>query len=250
MPVSISVSGTSNLYRSPERATLHLEVSKRGPEKEQVSSTVTGTSNQILSMVKDLAPPKKQEASPSSSSFSSAFTQGTGKEPITWWSLGSTRTYSYHEWNEKTQRSDIQVHSASTRIKVKFRDFEKMGEMVSLFSTLPDVEVAHVEWDLTDKTRESLQEETRQSAVREAMTKAKHYAGALGLSVLDCLEINDPEAASVGSGSVVGYGVAQPRMMRMAASAPAGGDGGLQGLEMSPEDIEITTIVHAKFIAS
>ena len=79
------------------------------------------------------------------------------------------------------------------------------------------------------------------NAVREAVLKAERYAHALHYSNTRCIELSDPE---VGSARPPGYGAPGASLM-MAKSA--GGD--TSGVQVTPEEIEISATVHAKFSA-
>ena len=128
------------------------------------------------------------------------------------------------------------------------------------FASHPHLELSNVSWTLTKDTLTSLERESRQKAVLEALTKAKHYAGALGLDKVECHEIADPETGSTFTAPVAQLAYA-PRTAAFALRAAPGGWGSARGgasgdaaeedtVEVTPEQVKITACVHAKFSAS
>jgi uncharacterized protein YggE len=55
-PVTITVQGTSTIFRQAERAVIHVQVSSDGTSQEKVVKEVTSTANELRAMLKGLAP--------------------------------------------------------------------------------------------------------------------------------------------------------------------------------------------------
>ena len=85
--------------------------------------------------------------------------------------------------------------------------------------------------------------EVRSRAVKDAADKARVFAQAIGLGQVNAVAIADPGMLGVsGSGPAP-----SPKIMRAAAMYDGGGDA---GLDFTPEDIEVSASVDARFEAS
>lgn len=215
MGLTIHTVGTSTLQRGAERAVITLDVASDGNDQSTVSQDVTRTSNRLQSLLKAIAP-KQESGDP------------TADAPVTFWSMSSISTGSYIPWDHEKQEHRTRVYTARTNFEVKFRDFSKLGEFVSDVAKDPFVSVRDIDWQLTDETKQALGQESRKLAVWDALAKAKDYAGALNMSNLRPVEIDDVQGHSA------------PAMYACARRAPAFGDSaGEQALNFVPEDCEI-----------
>ncbi|KAF7592340.1 hypothetical protein BBP40_000399 [Aspergillus hancockii] len=216
MGLTIHTIGTSTLHRQAERAVVTLDVSSDGSDPSTVSQDVSRTSNRLQSLLKEIAP--KQESG-----------DATPSAPVTFWSMSSISTGSYLPWDHDKGEHRARVYTARTNFEVKFRDFSKLGEFVSDVARDPFVSVRDIEWRLTDETTKTLGQESRKLAVWDALAKAKDYAGALNMSNLKPVEIDDVQGNS------------SPALFACARRAPAFGEasGGEQALNFVPESCEI-----------
>ncbi|BAE66501.1 hypothetical protein BDV35DRAFT_298830 [Aspergillus flavus] len=215
MGLTIHTVGTSTLHRQAERAVIYLDVSSDGSDQSTVSQDVTRTSNRLQSLLKEIAP-KQDSGDP------------TPEAPVTFWSMSSISTGSYLPWDHDKQEHRARVYTARTNFEVKFRDFSKLGEFVSDVAKDPLVSVRDVDWQLTDDTKQQLGQECRKLAVWDALAKAKDYAGALNMSNLRPVEIDDSE------------GHVSPGIYASARRAPAFAEsGGEQALNFVPQSCEI-----------
>jgi uncharacterized protein len=86
-------------------------------------------------------------------------------------------------------------------------------------------------WQLDDDN--PVHAEVQRDAVREAQTRARRYADAVGGSLGDLVEIADPNVREHG-------GVFLTR-----AAAPAGG---LEGMDFTPQDVEVAATVEGRWL--
>ncbi|KAE8373952.1 hypothetical protein BDV26DRAFT_270905 [Aspergillus bertholletiae] len=215
MGLIVHTVGASTLHRQAERAVINLDVSSEGNNQSTVSQEVTRTSNRLQSLLKEIAP-KQESGDP------------TPEAAVTFWSMSSISTGSYLPWDHDKQEHRTRVYTARTSFEVKFQDFSKLGEFVSDVAKDPLVSVRDVDWQLTDDTKQQLGQECRKLAVLDALAKAKDYAGALNMSNLRPVEIDDS------------HGHASPSIYASARMAPAFADSaGEQALNFVPESCQI-----------
>ncbi|PIG69420.1 hypothetical protein AARAC_005256 [Aspergillus arachidicola] len=215
MGLTIHTIGTSTLHRLAERAVIDLDISSDGSDQSTVSQDVTRTSNRLQSLLKEIAP-KQDSGDP------------TPEAP----------TGSYLPWDHDKQEHRARVYTARTNFEVKFRDFSKLGEFVSDVAKDPLVSVRDVDWQLTDDTKQQLGQECRKLAVWDALAKAKDYAGALNMSNLRPVEVDDSQ------------GHASPGIYACARRAPAFAEsGGEQALNFVPQSCQIECSVKMRLEA-
>lgn len=222
-PLEIRLQGNSVIARPAERAVLSVKVSSEGTSQETVSNDVTLTSNNLVKIFRELAP--KDEVG-----------NATPDAPITVFSTPSLQTRS---WISTTSRNNETVQlprcfEASSRFKVIFRDFEKLGEISDKLFKMPHTDVTETEYILTDKTQEDLGSESRKAALRDAIQKAQDYAEVVGKNVV-AVEITD-------QGYTAGGRTKQTARRSNYSSSPG------VGLSVEPEDVQLKSSITVKFI--
>jgi hypothetical protein len=134
------------------------------------------------------------------------------------------------------------VHHASVDVEVKFRDFASLSRWVGQHIANTDgFRVSYVEWALTSKRRTELQRQARTRAVEDAVVRAQQYADALGLGRIRPVAIADAGMLGASLHPDGGPGGAHLR----AAGVHVGGG---PDVELSPEDIEVSATVDARFV--
>jgi uncharacterized protein len=216
MSTEITVRGSFAAFEQPERGTVHATIAYEGPAMEPVYGRVA----RDLDAVKASIAPLDQD-----------------NGPVTWWSADQLRTWSNRPWNKDGKQLPL-VHHASVDFEVKFRDFSALSRWVGEHvANTEGFRVTRVEWALTEKRREALQQDVRARAVRDAVTRAQEYADALGLGQIRPVAIAD--AGMLGARPESGP---SPAFMRAAAV------GGAPDVELVPEHIEVSAEVDARFV--
>lgn len=222
MSTVITVQGSFTAWYPAERATVKLAVAFDGPRRTDVLEAATRHLQTVVESVKALHNPSAG--------------------PVTWYSSDRIRVWAHRPWN-KDGKQLPPVHNAAINVTVKFKDFDVLAEWIARTAELPGVRVNGIDWALTEARRTSVTAEVRSRAVKDAADKARVFAQAIGLSQVRAIAIADPGMLGVeGRGSIEA-----PTMMRAAA---AGGGGGAAELNFTPEDIEVSASVDARFEAS
>ncbi|RYP40667.1 hypothetical protein DL767_001525 [Monosporascus sp. MG133] len=201
MSLRIHTLGTSTLSRAAERAVLTLEVSSAGPTQSGVSLEVTTTSNIMQSELEGFSSERctadrtDSTASPSADEF-----------VVTQWSMSSLSTGSYIPWDQRSggEQQRNPVYTARTTFKVTFRDFARLGQVVSDLTNRPYVSVVSVEWRLTTPTKLEMSKASRKLAIEDAVDNARDYAEALGRTSWQALEVSDTDTSG-GNCSTMAY---------------------------------------------
>jgi len=235
MPLIINVLGSANLSRRPERATLAVTIYHSGPDAQAITSAVTSTTNKIQSGLSSLAPQPR----------SSANADG----PITHWSMSSLSTGSFNVYLPTAsgepvgEKNTVVHHSAQTNFSIRFKDFSRMGSIVSDLAKLPHVQIRGLSWSLTDATREATQTEARAAAVKDAIKQAKEYAAAVGKKNVVPVEMTG-EADGGGFGSPFGRVAAQMPTGALFGSASRGLE---ERINFEPQDVDVGASVRVRF---
>jgi uncharacterized protein len=216
MSTEITVRGSFAAFERPERGTVHATIAYEGPAMEPVYGRVARDLDAVKASI---APLDKDNG------------------PVTWWSADQLRTWSNRPWNKDGKQLPL-VHHAGVDFEVKFRDFSAVSRWVGEHvANTEGFRVTRVEWALTEKRREALQQDVRARAVRDAVTRAQEYADALGLGQIRPVAIAD--AGMLGARPESGP---SPAFMRAAAV------GGAPDVELVPEHIEVSAEVDARFV--
>lgn len=221
MPTEITVRGTFSAFQPPERGTVRASIAYEGADMGTVYDRVAHD----LGVLKDSIT-RLQSAEPA---------------PITWWSVEQLRTWSRRPWHKDGKQLPM-VHHASVGIEVKFADFAALSRWVGEHvSGTEGFRVAQVIWALTAARQDALVADARTRAVRDAAARAQHYADALALGAVRPVAIADAGMLGVQQLAEAGGG---GTFLRAAARPAGGGD-----VELVPEDIEVSAIVDARFLA-
>ena len=224
MATEFIVRGAHVAFQRPERGTAMVTLGFEGPKMQPVYDRV----------VRDLDAVKK--------SVEALHRPDTG--PVTWWSTKHIRTWANRPWNQDGKQLPL-VHHASVGLEVKFSDFGALTQWVGHHVTNTEgFSLDGVVWALTEINKTQLERTVRTRAVQDAARRAQEYADALGLGSVHAVAIADAGMLGSGIGPVGGGGAPYLRM----ASAAKDSAGGAE-LELSPEDIEVSAEVDARFVA-
>lgn len=222
MTTEFTVRGSFSAFEPPERGTARALLSFEGPQMQPVFDRVVRDLESVKASVQPLHDPERG--------------------PVTWWATGHVRTWAHRPWNKDGKQLPL-VHHASVSVEVKFRDFAALTRWVSQHVERTEgFSLDGVTWALTEKRKLELDKQVRARAVQDAAARAQQYADALGLGQVRPLAIAD--AGMLGDGLHPQGGV-------QAAYARGGAPGGGEGaeLQLSPEDVEISASVDARFVA-
>ena len=216
----ITVEGRFDYHHPAERGTVRLSAGFEGPAREPVVSRTTAL-HRALSQTAE---------------------QFRAQSAVTWWSADRLRVWSERPWNKDGKQLPL-VHHASVALEVKFADLQALARWAEEIAVQDGVTVTGVTWALTEATKHRITAEAQHNAVRDAVDRATAYARSLGLGTVRPVALADP--GMLGDETrTSGTQTAAP-MMRGAA-APAGDT----GLDLKPEDITVSSRVHARFAAS
>lgn len=221
-PLAITVQGNSTITRTAERAIVTFAVFTEGNDQEAVSKEVTATSKSLQSFFTEISP-KTDSGDPKP------------EAPVTAWNMRSMYTGSYRPRDAQGVDLD-RVFTANTAFEVEFRDFNKLGAVVTQLLAKPNVNINNTTWRLTEQTKDSLGSQSRRRAVLDAVTKAKDFADAAGCKEIRPVDITDGYSS-------VEYASDMPQRGKQFDGA----DG--SQLSFAPEDVQLRANVSIKFYA-
>lgn len=216
----ITVEGRFDYHHPAERGTVLISAGFQGPEREPVVSRTTALHRAL----------------------SQAAEQFRAQSAVTWWSADRLRVWSERPWNKDGKQLPL-VHHASVALEVKFADLQALARWAEEIAVQDGVTVTGVTWALTEVTKHRITAEAQHNAVRDAVGRATAYATSLGLGAVRPVALAEP--GMLGDDTRSPSSQAAAPMMRGAA-APAGDT----ALDLKPEDITVSSRVHARFAAS
>jgi len=215
--MQISVQGEQRVRVAPERAELHLSVTRQGPDRARVVAAVTATANQVGRELGALQ--------------ASGAVERYAIEPL--------RTYS----SKKTPSSAERI-TASVDARVTFADFEALGRYTADLGGRTGVQLSWVRWSLTDATADRLRDECIAGAIGRARDRASSMARAAGADDIEIVEIADPGLLSGGeTRTMLGGG---RELSAMAARGLAMEEA--EAVEIRPEEIEVGAQLQVRFV--
>lgn len=213
-----TVTGRADTYAEAERGTVHVSIGVSSLVKQDAYNKAVELHNRIVTAA-------------------DAFkTSGSA----TWYTASAPRTHAYQEaWKTDGEDADVKHrtrYSTASTVKVKFRDFSKLGEWLAELAEDENSFISYsVNWDITEETRLKLQREVRVRAVRIARELANDYARGAELAIddypLQLQSITDEDSRGVGVAPA----------MRGAAS------GRREVATIAPEEIRVSAGVTAVF---
>ena len=215
----ITVRGEFSAWYPAERATVVASIQMDGAARDEVFSRATAAADEVRESIELL--------------------HNSSHGPVTWWSSDSVRVWSERPWSNEGTQLDL-VYSAAIGYRVKFSDFAALALWVETVSAIEGGTVSSVSWDLTDATRNAAITEVRSRSVKDAVTKASVFAQSIGLGSVTAVALADP--GMLGEQGSSPSPIAEARMMK--AMNDSGGS-----LQLKPEEIEVASVVDARFLA-
>lgn len=214
--VIITVRGEHELHVAPERATVHLSVGFDGPDRSRVVEQTLAAAATVRQSIES----RKDAGS------------------VTEWTSQRMSVFADRPWSSEG-RQLAPVHRASVDFTATFSDFSEMSVWATELTVEDGTRIGYVDWHLTPQTEADVEREVATQAVGIAVSRARAYAEALGLSTVTPLEIADRGLISAGAPThakamMVGAAMAMD-------SAPA--------MEFQGEEITVSATVEARFAA-
>ncbi|MGY1434983.1 SIMPL domain-containing protein [Streptomyces reniochalinae] len=210
----VAVRGEASLEFDPEYARIDVTVSARGTDRRTALEDLTRRNTRALELVRGY---------------------GDAVEKL------STGTFSVQpQLSDKSRRERVHAYHGRVRLNATVTDFTVLGELTS---RLGDLELTQVEGPWWGLWRDSpAHREARQQAVREAVTRAREYAEAVGAGLVALVELADlgaenaaPQMPAAPGASFRGYG------------GPAGPP---PELDLEPQRQTVRAQVNARFVMS
>lgn len=221
----VTVQGRHSARYPAERATLRLRVNHDGSKREPVFAAATATSESMRARLTAL--------------------HDATAGPVVSWSSNTVRVWGDRPWNNEGQQLAM-VYHAVISFTAQFSDVDALSHFVESAATTDGVTIDSLEWSLTDQRQRDVDNEARTGAVADAVAKATAYAKAIGRSNVTATAIADPGMLGDSSGaSAGGYELTSATRSFMKMDAAGGAE-----LSLSPEDIEVSASVDARFVAS
>lgn len=209
----ISVRGTGRVRLPAELGAIRLRAVFEGPERAETARRTTRLAAELRAELERLAE-----------------TDG----PVVSFAVDEVSAFNRSTLLDGGLRREF--HS-SIGARAVFRDFRALGDFAARWGEREGVEIQHIAWSLTERTRAERERETLSDAVRDARERAGWIATALGLGPVRPVSVSEPEHEFPEAEG--GYGG-----MRAAAAFM---DPGPQSVELSPQDVLLQACVHAVF---
>ncbi len=224
-PTTITVQGSHSARHPAERATVHLSVNHDGDKREPVFAAATATAEHLRTAITSL--------------------HNAASGPVVSWSSDAVRVWGDRPWNNEGKQLAV-VYHAVINFTAEFSDFDELSRFVETAATTELVTIGRIAWALAKERQLIVDNEVRAGAVADAVAKATAYASAIGLSTVTPTALADPGMLGEQSGTAGGgYELASSTRGFMKMDAV-----GTAALSLSPEDIEVSAAVDARFVAN
>ncbi len=170
--------------------------------------------------------------------------------PATDWTASDLDLGAQHRWSQDGDRLPDE-HYASIRISAEFADFAELNRFTGAIAQVDGGSIDGTRWSITEASTTAAEREARAGAVRDARDRAQVYADALDLGAVRALSVAEPgllrsPAASALGGTPVSADADEGGIMPV---APAGPPAPTTHIEQTPEGINVTAAVEARFVA-
>lgn len=215
----ITVVGDHRASLPPERATVALRLAV---EAQDPTTAMRGLEQEAARLTAELDALRAESPSPVTSS-----------------AVQAPGTRSWRPWTESGAPEAQLRHEASVRASVEFQDVAALARWASRWGERTGWEIQDVAWTLTDEVRAELEATALAGATADARRRAEAIASAAGAGPVSVVEVAD--AGLLPHTTVAdGPGVVAAR----AFGAP-----NEEGVTVSPEDVEVSVRLHARFEA-
>jgi uncharacterized protein len=223
----LSVRADARLEVPPDEATLAYAVRAVADDKAAALRALGGRLEAATEALRDLGGVVREA--------------GDERRPLAWL-VTSTHSEPERRWEQRAERwVDTGRITASATLVVAVRDFALIDEVGNALATLEHVHMRTVDWSVDHDNPGWAQ--VRAAAVDAALAKARHYAAALGGSVLALEHLADVGLLGDGAARHSRHEVA------FAAAAPDSGDD-QDGPSLDPVPQELHAAIEARLTAS
>ncbi|KAK1178448.1 SIMPL domain-containing protein [Streptomyces sp. NBS 14/10] len=212
----VAVRGEARLEVDPEIARLGITVSARGSDRRTALEDLTRRNAQVLDLVK---------------SYGEAVEKlETGAFAIT------------PQLTAKGRHERVHAYHGRVHLSVTIADFTALGELSTRLADLDLTQVIGPSWALRPDS--PAHAEARRQAVREAVQRAREYAGALDARLTALVELADLDSENAGQPYPVAYAAARSAGYGGAPQEPA------PALDLEPQRQTVYAQVNARFTMS
>ncbi len=170
-----------------------------------------------------------------------AMTADGERNALTWLARSAT-TWAEQQHNKVTGMNETTGRVAATvSVQISVRDFELLEELGTHLSTHQDLHIHSVSWHVDSDNPGWAQ--VRADAIRAAIDKGRDYAAALGVSVVEVLQVADAGLLDGGTGRG-GRGQALAAALFRGDSSPS------DTPSLDPEPQELTATIDAQLLAT
>jgi uncharacterized protein len=215
----VAVRGEASLEFDPEIARIGITVSSRGTGRRAALEALTGRNSEVLELLREYGEAVEE--------------QSTGAFSVT------------PELTDKGRKERVHTYHGRVHVSATVGDFTALGELTT---RLADLEMTRVDGPWWALRKDSpAHAEARRQAVREAVTRAREYAGAVGAELVALIELADLGAENAAPSGP------PPAMMRShsyGAAAQPGYGGPAPALDLEPQRQTVQADVNARFVMS
>jgi uncharacterized protein len=161
----ITVSGTGEVYATPDIGLIDISVRTEGKEVGTITSDNSTKMNEALSFIKS---------------------QGVEDKDIKTTGFNINPVYS---WEEKTAKRNLTGYEVNQTINVKIRDLTKVGAIISGATEKGANDVSSLSFVVDND--EKIKEEAKNLAIMDAKTKAKNLEKVLGIKMIKIINFSD-----------------------------------------------------------
>lgn len=209
----VAVLGEARLEFDPEIATLDISVGARGTDRRTALEDLTRRNNEALALIKSY---------------------GDAVERLVTGSFSINPELTRHGRGER-----IRAYHGRVNINAQLTDFTALGELTTRLADLELTTVNGPWWALRPDS--PAHGEARRQAVREAVQRAREYAGALGANLAALVELAD-----IGAENAAPYATRAPAYAMSYGGAPESA-GAPPALDLEPQRQTVHAQVNARF---
>lgn len=211
----ISVRGEAVLEVEPEIAELTVHVMARGSDRRQTLERLTARNQECLDLIKEYGDAVERLE-----------TSGLSVVPII---------------KDRRRDEKVRTYQGTVRLRVVVSDFSVLGELVTRLGDQELTSIGGPWWSL--RRTSEVYRQARHQAAREAVTRAREYAEAVGSRLTGLVELADS--------GLMGDSAPHHEVMRsMAFAGAAPGAAGPPPIDLEPEQQTVRATVDARFTAT
>lgn len=214
----IAVQGSHRVQVRPERATLFFMVMTEAGSRDRALAEATRSANALAAQLGELAGVESHSVSP-------------------------VRVNTWRPSDQNGRRLAERV-TAQVDLTAVFADFDALAAFTARAGSTAGVQLGGVTWSITDETRDRIEAEVLTAAIARARRRALVMARAEGASEVEVVDIADPGLLGDGEPRFEVAAAYGARSLK-SDEGDEGDEGG--GVDVVPEDVEVSETVHVRF---